>query len=145
MERIKMQAREEQDKKIYQAVLDCGINVSRDELIKALKYDRDQYVKGYEDGKADAMQWIPCSERLPDELTPVNVTWVNRNPTIYYENIKDIPFTATAVYCNEKWFWWSSICEDILAEYGRNDAEMVDEGVEILAWMPLPEPYKEEE
>ena len=88
-------------------------------------------------------EWIPCSERLPDELTPVNVTWVNRNPTIYYENIKDIPFTATAVYCNEKWFWWSSICEDILAEYGRNDAEMVDEGVEILAWMPLLEPYKE--
>lgn len=87
--------------------------------------------------------WIPCSERLPEELTPVNVTWVNRKPTIYYENIKDIPFTATAVYCNEKWFWWSSICEDILAEYGRNDAEMVDEEVEILAWMPLPESYKE--
>ena len=90
-------------------------------------------------------EWIPCSERLPEELTPVNVTWVNRNPAIYYENIKDIPFTATAVYCNEKWFWWSSICEDILAEYGRNDAEMVDENVEILAWMPLPEPYKESE
>lgn len=89
--------------------------------------------------------WIPCSERLPEELTPVNVTWVNRNPAIYYENIKDIPFTATAVYCNEKWFWWSSICEDILAEYGRNDAEMVDEYVEILAWMPLPPAYKESE
>ena len=52
--------------------------------------------------------------------------------------------TATAVYCNKKWFWWSSICEDILAEYGRNDAEMVDEEVEIIAWMPLPEPYKEQ-
>lgn len=62
-----------------------------------------------------------------------------------YENIKDIPFTATAVYCNGKWFWWSSICEDILAEYGRNDAEMVDEEVEILAWQPLPEPYEESE
>lgn len=90
-------------------------------------------------------EWIPCSERFPEELTPVNVTWANRKPTIYYENIKDIPFTATAVYCNEKWFWWSSICEDILAEYGRNDAEMVDEEVEIIAWMPLPEPYKENE
>ena len=90
-------------------------------------------------------EWIPCSERLPEELTPVNVTWVNRKPTSYYENIKDIPFTATAVYCNEKWFWWSVICEDILAEYGRNDAEMVDEEVEILAWQPLPEPYKESE
>lgn len=89
-------------------------------------------------------KWIPCRERLPEELTPVNVTWVNRKPAPYYENIKNIPFTATAVYCNKKWFWWSSICEDILAEYGRNDAEMVDEEVEIIAWIPLPEPYKGE-
>ena len=86
--------------------------------------------------------WIPCSERLPEEL---NITWTNRKPSFYYRDIKDKPFTATAVYCNEKWFWWSSICEDILAEYGRNDAEMVDEGVEILAWMPLPPAYKESE
>ena len=89
-------------------------------------------------------EWIPCSEKLPEELTPVNVTWVNRKPAPYYENIKNIPFTATAVYCNKKWFWWSSICEDILAEYGRNDAEMVDGDVEIIAWMPLPEAYKGE-
>lgn len=103
------------------------------------------YNKGWADCREKMLnkRWIPCSERLPEELTPVNVTWVNRKPAIYYENIKDIPFTATAVYCNEKWFWWSSICEDILAEYGRNDAEMVDEEVEILAWQPLPEPYKE--
>lgn len=93
--------------------------------------------------KQATSEWIPCSERLPDELTPVNVTWVNRKPAPYYENIKNIPFTATAVYCNKKWFWWSNICEDILAEYGRNDAEMVDGDVEIIAWMPLPEPYKE--
>ena len=87
-------------------------------------------------------EWIPVSERLPEELVSVNVTWVNRKPTSYYEHIKDKPFTATAMYCNEKWFWWSSICEDILAKYGRNDAEMVDEYVEILAWMPLPEPMR---
>ena len=89
--------------------------------------------------------WIPCSEGLPEELTPVNVTWVNRKPAPYYENIKNIPFTATAVYCNKKWFWWSNICEDILAEYGRNDAELVDGDVEIIAWQTLPEPYEESE
>lgn len=88
--------------------------------------------------KQATSDWIPVSERLPEELVSVNVTCVNRKPTSYYEHIKDKPFTATAMYCNEKWFWWSSICEDILAEYGRNDAEMVDEYVEILAWMPLP-------
>lgn len=94
--------------------------------------------------KQATSEWIPVSERLPEELVSVNVTWVNRKPTSYYEHIKDKPFTATAMYCNEKWFWWSSICEDILAEYGRNDAEMVDEYVEILAWQPLPEPWKGE-
>ena len=93
----------------------------------------------------ERQMWIPCSERLPEELVPVNITWTNREPSFYYRDIKDKPFTATAVYCNEKWFWWSSICEDVLAEYGRNDAEIVadivaevDEDVEILAWMPLP-------
>lgn len=26
--------------------------------------------------------WIPVSERLPEELVPVNVTWINRNPEL---------------------------------------------------------------
>ena len=32
-----------------------GVDLDRDELIRALKNDRDQYEKGYADGKADAM------------------------------------------------------------------------------------------
>lgn len=33
-----------------------GVNIDRDELIKALNYDRQQYEKGYEDGKRDAVK-----------------------------------------------------------------------------------------
>ena len=106
-------------------------------------YDAEQILGDIEDFP-EVSEWIPVSERLPEELVAVNVTWINRCPENYYMHIKDKPFTATAMYCNEKWFWWSSICEDILAKYGRNDAEMVDEYVEILAWRPLPEPYKGE-
>ena len=46
--------RTEIDGAIYRAVLDVGINVDKAELLKALEYDRDQYDKGFEDGKADS-------------------------------------------------------------------------------------------
>ena len=87
--------------------------------------------------------WIPCSERLPDECVPVNVTWINRNPESYYAKIKDVPFSATAVYYNSKWYWYSSTCVDYLSEYGKNDFDLVDKDIDIIAWQPLPEPFKE--
>lgn len=43
-------------------------------------------------------RWIPCSERPPEELVPVNVVWVNHNPEPYYQEMKDVPQKATAVY-----------------------------------------------
>lgn len=90
--------------------------------------------------------WIPVSERLPEELVPVNVTWINRNPEPYYEDIKDVPFVDTAVYCNGKWYWWSSVCVDYLKEYGeRYNIDLVDEDIDIVSWMPLPETYRESE
>ena len=36
-------------------------------------------------------RWIPCRERPPEELEPVNVVCVNHNPEPYYQNIKDVP------------------------------------------------------
>ena len=48
------QFRWEQEKRIegevFSAIQEVGINVDREELVKALQYDRDQYRKGYEDG-----------------------------------------------------------------------------------------------
>ena len=34
---------------VYKCIQQYGINVDKDELIRALQYDRDQYKKGYRD------------------------------------------------------------------------------------------------
>ncbi len=90
-------------------------------------------------------RWIPCSERLPDSIRPVIVTWRNNDPKSYYQYIVGKRFIGTAHYCKGKWFWYSSTCEDFLAEYGKCDVDEIDEAIEVLAWCEMPEPYKEGE
>ena len=55
---IQNQIVKQQDEEIYKAVLHYVPNVDKEELIRALKYDRDQYAKGHLDGEADAMASI---------------------------------------------------------------------------------------
>jgi hypothetical protein len=93
----------------------------------------------------DIPQWIPCSERLPKDLEVVNITWINHRPVTYYADIKDKPFTATAIHYKDKWWWYSPICEDMLAEYGKSECDKMDADIEVTAWMPLPQPYGERE
>ena len=87
-------------------------------------------------------EWIPCSERLPKDLEVVNITWINHRPMTYYADIKDKPFTATAIHYKDKWWWYSPICEDMLAEYGKSECDQMDADIEVTAWMPLPKPWK---
>ena len=86
-------------------------------------------------------RWIPCDERLPKDLEVVNITWINHRPVTYYAIIKDKPFTATAIHYKDKWWWYSPICEDLLAECGKSECDKMDADIEVTAWMPLPEPY----
>lgn len=90
-------------------------------------------------------EWIPVSERLPEDIRPVMVTWKNNNPESYYQHIIGKHFTGVAHYLKGKWFWYSSTTEDFLAEYGRYDGEEFDEAIDVIAWMPLPEPYEPQE
>lgn len=54
MRDIKLQMDEKLEEACYTAVMEYFPNVDREELLKALKYDRDQYEKGYADGARDA-------------------------------------------------------------------------------------------
>lgn len=44
---------QKEDNYVMQYVQNIGIDVDKDELEKALRYDRQQYDKGYEDGFKD--------------------------------------------------------------------------------------------
>lgn len=62
------------EKDIMEVVLSYGIKVDKDELVKALSYDRKQYEKGYADAKAELERkkgkWIfHIDDLFPEEST----------------------------------------------------------------------------
>lgn len=46
----------EKDKLIFQAVQGVCVNVDKDELLKALAHDRQQYQKGYQNGSKETVE-----------------------------------------------------------------------------------------
>lgn len=75
----------------------------------------------YEDMEEQATsKWIPCSERLPKLRRKVLVTAKEGNHT----------FVTMAFFTEHSWMH-------------RDPAELSDE-TELIAWMPLPEPYESE-
>ena len=69
----------------------------------------------------NSSEWIPCSERLPEEGAVVLVSLEE----------------------DEDWSWVRLVREGYYDEGYWFDTDGAHYGLEILAWMPLPEPYKE--
>ena len=59
------QLRTEEENGILKAIMDVGVVVNKEELIKALQYDRGQYDKGYNDGYLEGIKEF--AERLKKE------------------------------------------------------------------------------
>ena len=114
---IQHQMEKQTEGEILRVVWKCGVNVDKEELLNALKYDREQYEKGYRDAKAE-QQWVSCSERLPevDELVLV---------TDDSGGVKTVDVDRCGEYeASSKRFWY----------YTQN----------AVAWMPLPKAYEGE-
>ena len=68
--------------------------------------------------------WIPCSERLPEEkINPITKDYYVYPVTYRNENIEDIRYYS---YGNGHWHHCLQIMDDF-----------------VVAWQPLPQPYKE--
>lgn len=100
---------------IYNAVVKTGIDVDKDELVRALNYDRNQYEKGYRDG-LKASEWISVKERLPKVEADI------------------------LAYIGEGSF---VVCWMTHDGYWQCPAYLMDKD-EVTHWMPLPEPPNEE-
>ncbi len=91
---------------------------------------------------AAGQDWIPCSERLPENNDQVYVTWINHNYMFDYLGIKRKRFTDTAHYHEGKWYWHSPLTKAFLDVYGTFERDLIDKNIEIIAWASLPETYK---
>ena len=89
------------DEMIVEACIKVGCAVDKDELVKALEYDRGQYEKGYADGKRDAASpWHRAEE--PPKKTAKYLVWVDVNNGVFaaYPELRTAAYNA--VY--ERWY-----------------------------------------
>ena len=121
---------------------DLGKEIEWKDMVIALAQREQAKAEAERDALREKQRWIPVTERLPEERVLVNVVWVNRAPEPYYEKIKGVPFSGTACFYRKRWYWDSPVVLDLLAEYGEDNPDLVDDAVEITHWMPLPEAPK---
>lgn len=112
---ITRQMRTQFEDNVFKAILDYGIVVDKEELLKALQYDRGQYEKGFADGMLVSKdEWISVEERLPE--TPDRVlVYLNADST------GRSGFIDTDRILNGRWVRWGS---------------------NVDYWMALPQPPK---
>ena len=78
-------------------------------------------------------RWIPCSERLPKESSRYLVTRGLKACNNLWNRVYIVNYSDLMGLCKEK-IWWDG-------NAGKPDFERYDD---VVAWMPLPKPYKGE-
>ena len=104
----------------YDITIHCESKEEQDEVRKALK---------------NIPHWIPCSDRLPEEEGDYLVTV---DPDYVPQGYRS---TDVITWHNGKW-----IMADYFVLDGENrkkpEYKVIDFAMPIIAWMPLPEPFK---
>lgn len=109
--------------------------VLREDIEKIYKYDCQTFVVHYAQVIDDLpstdpeRKWIPVTEALPEEDEEVLVT-------VHFDGTKDVKpstYVETASQISGSWFSYS---DDWNASRNR---------YHVIAWMPLPEPWRGEE
>ena len=132
------------DKQFYDAVhlLDDGtleIHVTDYKMVKrVLVEDDNNFGNLFCEDKADRPQeWIPCSERLPEltihENEPFIGEWDNSEPVLIYHRDNKYQYPYLIAQCTNGF-------EN--GEVGWTEMEEANDVINVLAWMPLPEPWK---
>ena len=105
MKEVFQKMNEDFENSVLKAVQKVGINVDKEELLKALIYDRGQYDKGYE----DAMNKVKYPKPLKfEDLTPGMWVWDNffttfarlKNTYLYSDDALAKGTKMTTFYCD---------------------------------------------
>ena len=122
------QIQEQKEGYVFQYLKKIGVNVNKEELMKALQYDRHQYEKGYKDGYDDGCssdKWISVEDRLPEDNDPEYYQTV----ILTLKNKK----VVTGCYRTLDGEWWGDVI----------DGEYINITDEVTHWMPLPDAPKD--
>ena len=65
---VSSELEKQEDEYIMTAVREIYPAIDKEELLKALAYDRDQYHKGFNDGYAEALRIMAAEKEELDEL-----------------------------------------------------------------------------
>lgn len=93
--------------------------------------------------KAESFEWIPVSERLPDEHDSLFAKFYGTdkwNDALWKTQSKEVLVTVEFEYG----------IRSVASSYTTDDKWEIEKRVKfrkckVVAWMPLPEPYKEKE
>ena len=110
------------DNKCDRDCINCDLLRTEEEIFAAY----DMAIESLE--KAEKFQWVPVSERTPDDYGAVLLQYSNRR-WLETENRETLDIGYFDAFGNEE------LREDDCKNFRG----------EVIAWMPLPDPYKKEE
>lgn len=102
----------------------CGCTEMCGECSRIANGDTDYYENICAFSEQYNNDWIPCSERLPEEAFGCLVTVIDCNPVTLTEFENILPYVVG--YDGDGW----------------NDADGERIPFEVIAWQPLPQPYQ---